>query len=53
MTESHSHPGPYETCYACRGSGVQLGIGGDIATCSKCHGDCVLLRRDGQGRFVR
>lgn len=43
----------YEQCFACRGTGVELGMEGDIATCYVCHGACVIRRRDSRGRFVR
>jgi hypothetical protein len=44
--------GPYERCFACRGAGVELGMEGDVASCSVCGGATVLRRRDAKGRFV-
>jgi DnaJ-class molecular chaperone len=42
----------YETCFACRGSGCELGMEGDIANCSHCKGQCVIRVRDSRGRFA-
>jgi hypothetical protein len=55
MTADNGHrvgSGAYETCFACRGSGVELGLEGDLAPCYVCKGACVLRRRDRQGRFT-
>lgn len=44
--------GAYETCFSCSGSGVALGMEGDIVTCHACRGACVLRCRDHRGRFI-
>lgn len=43
----------YETCYACRGSGHQMGYFDALRTCGVCGGDCVIRKRDSRGRFVK
>lgn len=46
------HRSAYETCFSCRGSGHELGMEGDIATCHVCRGNCMVRVRDGRGRFA-
>ena len=42
----------YEMCLSCRGSGLQNGIEGPT-DCYECDGNCVVIARDGKGRFTK
>jgi len=42
----------WEACWYCRGYGVVEWVYG-LLTCSECHGECYVRRRDARGRFIR
>lgn len=41
----------YEVCPSCKGAGMENGLHEPV-TCTTCHGDCMVRRRDAQGRFT-
>lgn len=44
---------PYETCWNCEGSGLEIGYNGEPTHCHVCHGDTVVRARDKKGRFTK